>query len=254
MSDLSAGRRRAPSELTLIRHAESLGNVADRVAREKSAHHLDLAYRDADTPLSDVGRAQAVAVSRWAAQLEETQRPSVVLSSPYQRAHQSARLSVEPLGLGDHIVVDERLRERDLGILDRMTGDGIRQNYPQEAARRADVGKFYYRPPGGESWTDVVARVRSVLADIRGEYDGERVWIFSHQAVIMSFRFVLEGLDEPTLLAIDAQTPMDNCSMTRYARSEAGALTLVHYADTAAVERYGAPRTHEESHGSGAHA
>lgn len=254
MSDLSAGRRTAPSELTLIRHGESMGNVADRVAREQNAHHLDLAYRDADTPLSDVGEDQAAAVARWVGELPEAQRPSVVLSSPYERAHQTAKLSVEPLGLGDRIVVDERLRERDLGIMDRMTGDGIRQKYPEEAARRGDVGKFYYRPPGGESWTDVVLRVRSILADIRSEYDGERVWLFSHQAVIMSFRFVLESLDEPTLLEIDSRTPMGNCSMTRYERSDEGALELVHYADTSAVDSSGTPTTHEESRGSGDHA
>lgn len=254
MSDLSAGRRTAPSELTLIRHGESLGNVADRVAREKSAHQLDLEYRDADTPLSELGEAQAGAVARWAGALTDSNRPSVVISSPYERAHQTAKLAVEPLGLGDRIVVDERLRERDLGIMDRMTGDGIRQKFPEEAARRGEVGKFYYRPPGGESWTDVVLRVRSILADIRSEYDEDRVWLFSHQAVIMSFRFVLEGLDEPTLLEIDSRIPMGNCSMTRYERSDEGALELVHYADTTAVDSSGTPTTHEQSRGSGDHA
>ncbi|MDO5699100.1 MAG: histidine phosphatase family protein [Dermatophilus congolensis] len=253
MPELSAGRRTAPSELVLIRHGESVGNVADRVAREKDAHHLELDYRDADTPLSDVGEEQASAVGRWAASLGEQERPRVVISSPYRRAFQTAQLAVKELGLSDHIVVDERLRERDLGLFDGMTGAGIRHNYPEEAARRDEVGKFYYRPPGGESWTDVVARVRSVLTDIRGEYDEEKVWLFSHQAVIMSFRFVLEGLDEPTLLDIDRQTPMGNCSMTRYAQSEKGALELVHYADTSAVEYSDAPTTHEESSGSGEH-
>ena len=58
-------------------------------------------------------------------------------------------------------VLDERLRERDLGLFDGMTGQGIKDTYPEEAARRSAMGKFYYRPPGGESWTDVVLRVRS---------------------------------------------------------------------------------------------
>lgn len=253
MPELSAGRRTAPSELVLIRHGESVGNVADRVAREKKAHRLDLDFRDPDTPLSEVGEEQASAVGRWAARLGDGERPRVVLSSPYARALQTARLAVAELGLRDCIDVDERLRERDLGVFDGMTGAGIRHEYPEEAKRRDEVGKFYYRPPGGESWTDVVARVRSVLTDIRAEYDEEKVWVFSHQAVIMSFRFVLESLDEPTLLGIDRDTPMGNCSMTRYARSEKGALELVHYADTSAVESSGAPETHEESSGSGEH-
>ena len=58
------------------------------------------------------------------------------------------------------------------------------------------TGKFYYRPPGGESWTDVVLRIRQFLAELRQGHGDRRVWIFTHQAVIMSFRFVLERLDE----------------------------------------------------------
>ena len=58
---------------------------------------------------------------------------------------------------------DERLRERDFGAFDGMTGAGIREQYPDEAKRRDLLGKFYYRPPGGESWADVALRVRSLL-------------------------------------------------------------------------------------------
>ena len=38
------------------------------------------------------------------------------------------------------------------------------EHYPDEAKRRDLLGKFYYRPPGGESWADVALRIRSVLA------------------------------------------------------------------------------------------
>ena len=57
-------------------------------------------------------------------------------------------------------------------------------------------------------------------------YDGERVWVFSHQAVIMGFRLVLEGLGEREILDLDARSPMANCSMTSYLRGPEGALEL----------------------------
>ena len=79
--------------------------------------------------------------------------------------------------------------------------------FPQEADRRRYLGKFYYRPPSGESWCDVALRVRSLLRDVEDRYDGERVWVFSHQAVIMSFRLVLEGLGEREILDLDARLP-----------------------------------------------
>src|SRR5690606_33087849 len=112
-----------------------------------------------------------------------------------------------------------------------MTGIGIREAYPEEAERRASMGKLYYRPPGGESWTDVALRIRGVLSDLRHEHVGERVWIFTHQAVIMSFRLVLEGLDEAKLLEIDHQVPLANCSLTTY-RGQDGVLELEAFAST----------------------
>ncbi|MCT1516903.1 hypothetical protein M3G71_16850, partial [Dietzia cercidiphylli] len=49
------------SRLLLVRHGQSVGNIADDEARAAGAHRLDLDYRDADTPLSDTGFTQASA-------------------------------------------------------------------------------------------------------------------------------------------------------------------------------------------------
>ncbi|WP_040159293.1 histidine phosphatase family protein [Mobilicoccus massiliensis] len=248
MSDISAGHRQAPRELVLVRHGESAGNVADRVAREQGARRLEIDTRDADTPLSEDGRRQAEGVGRVLGELPENERPSIVLVSPYRRARETAEIALANSPQVEHLVVDERLRERDLGIFDGLTGLGIREKYPEEAERRSHEGKFYYRPPGGESWTDVALRVRSVLGDIRSEYDGENVWIFSHQAVIMSFRYVLESLEEEVLMGIDNDTPMANCARTIYRAQEDG-LELVEYANTRATDLADAPQTHEQAKG-----
>ena len=68
--------------------------------------------------------------------------------------------------------VDERLRDRELGILDALTAHGVDVRLPAEAARRRWLGKFYYRPPGGEAWTDVALRLRSFLRDAAQAADG----------------------------------------------------------------------------------
>ncbi|MCE1179032.1 MAG: histidine phosphatase family protein [Micrococcales bacterium] len=247
--DVSAGRRRAPTQLVLVRHGQSMGNLADAAAREKGLGRLELDTRDADTPLSEDGEGQARAVRSLIEGLEGETRPQVVLSSPYVRAAETARISLEGTGLVP--VLDERLRERDLGALDGLTGKGIRETMPEEAARRDHVGKFYYRPLGGESWTDVIFRVRSILTDIRAEYHDEVVWVFSHQAVIMAFRYVLEGMDESEVLGTDKDTPLPNCSVTRYVRGEGGALELDVYAETTHIEQSGSPTTRETPHGQG---
>ena len=237
-----AGRRTGPAELVLVRHGESVGNLADAAARENKADRLDLSARDADVELTDLGLKQAAGVGRWLAQAEDDSRPELVLSSPYRRAAETARRAVEGLGLD--VEYDERLRERDLGLFDGLTWQGIQAEYPDEAERRDKLGKFYYQPPSGESWCDVVLRVRSLLADLAHGYDGARVWMFSHQAVIMSFRYVLEGLDEEQLLEIDRTTKLPNASMTVFHRCD-DTWKLERWADTSAVDDIDAEVTRE---------
>ncbi|CAI9413501.1 histidine phosphatase family protein [Nocardioides sp. T2.26MG-1] len=233
-----------PASITLVRHGESVGNRADVTARESGAERLDLDDRDADVELSDTGVEQAEAVGRWVTGAEQDWRPTLVLSSPYRRAADTARFATAPLDLS--VSYDERLRERDLGVFDGLTGRGIRARYPEEAERRTRLGKFYYQPPSGESWADVVLRVRSLLGDLRHGYDGERLWLFTHQAVIMAFRYALEGIDEPSLLDIDRQVQIPNASLTRFHRA-GDRFELDTFADTRAVDDQDAEVTHEES-------
>lgn len=242
----SASDEKGLAELVLVRHGESQGNVADRKALDAGQPYLDLDVRDADVELSETGIQQAEAVRDHLRTLPEEQWPTAIVSSPYRRARQTAEIVAD--GLDVPFVVDERVRERDLGAFDGMTWIGIEQEYEKESKRRARVGKYYYRPPGGESWCDVVLRVRQVLLELQERYAGERLWVFAHQATIMSFRVALEGLEEQEILAEDKKNPLANCSMTIYRPGEEG-LELAVYGDTTAVDRAGEAVTHEPSHG-----
>jgi broad specificity phosphatase PhoE len=204
-----------------------MGNVADARAQRAGAGRLDLDIRDPDVPLSDTGRSQAEALGRYLARLPEDERPTAVLSSPFTRALTTAQLATA--GLDVRVRTDERLRERDLGAFDRMTGAGIREQYPDEAGRRDLLGKFYYRPPGGESWADVALRIRSLLATEALRHDCDRLLVVAHQAVIMVFRYVLEELTEQELLAVDKEEQVANASVTRYEIGVGGELELVSF-------------------------
>lgn len=236
-----------PATLTLVRHAHSVGNRADALAREEGAERLALPMRDADVGLSETGHLQAVAVGEWLADQGGRDLPTVVLSSPFLRAIETAEQAVT--GLGIDVVLDERLRERDVGQFDGLTLVGIRSRHPEEVERRRKVGSFYYQPPSGESWCDLALRVRSLLQDLRFGYDDARVWIFTHQAVVLTFRYVLEGMPEERLIEIDTNEHLPNASITSYRR--AGHLfELERYADTRAVDSAG-EASNEASHGPG---
>jgi broad specificity phosphatase PhoE len=113
-------------------------------------------------------------------------------------------------------VIDERLREREFGIFDRLTRIGIQQKFPEEAAHRTKLGKFYHRPPGGESWADVILRLRSAMNTINLHYCDRRVLIVCHQVVVLCMRYILEELTEPDILKIDKQSEILNCGIVRY--------------------------------------
>jgi broad specificity phosphatase PhoE len=206
-----------PQQIWLVRHGQSAGNVARDAAEAASLLLIDVADRDVDVPLSKLGVQQAQALARWFAQLPEVERPSVVLHSPYVRAADTARIVLEHLpGGADTINADERLREKEFGILDRLTPLGIADKYPELHAQRGHVGKFYFRPPGGESWCDVILRLRSVLDTITREYRGERVLIVGHQVIVNCFRYLLERMTEQQILDFDRRGDVPNCSITSY--------------------------------------
>jgi broad specificity phosphatase PhoE len=241
-----------PTCLWLIRHGESAGNVARDAAEQQGLHTIEVTGRDIDVPLSELGERQSRALGRWLARLTPQQRPSVVLSSPYARARQTSQLLLEASGLDRAKLVcvsDERLREKEFGSLNRFTKLGITSKFPHEAARRQEVGKFYYRPPGGESWCDVILRLRSVLDHVQLRYAGERVLIVAHQVIVLCFRYLLEDLDEERILSIDREKDVANCSVTSFELGHdsegRNRLLLRAYNFVAPLEAAGEPVTRE---------
>ncbi|MDE2405661.1 MAG: histidine phosphatase family protein [Sphingomonadales bacterium] len=240
---------RWPAVLWLVRHGQSAGNVARDAATASGAERIALTARDVDVPLSELGQAQARALGRWFGTAHEDGRPDVMLSSPYARAVETARLFREAGGCApdERICLDERLREKEFGILDGLTTQGIRTIEPQQAALRALLGKFYHRPPGGESWVDVIFRLRALMDTVSLHYGGRRVMIVSHQVVVLCLRYIIEHLDEAEILAIDRAGDVANCAVTEYrfdpAAGHDGALALARYNVTAPLRHADTPVT-----------
>jgi broad specificity phosphatase PhoE len=206
-----------PERLWIVRHGQSAGNVARDSAETQGQDLIDISTRDADTPLSDLGHEQAAALAHWFAGKAPADCPNVFMSSPFVRARQTCRAVTTALGIeSDEIQTDERLREKEFGILDRYTRQGILSKFPELAAQRALVGKFYFRPPGGESWCDVILRVRSIVEVLRRDHVEDRVLIVAHQVIVNCFRYLLECLDEAKILDIDRAADVPNCGITEY--------------------------------------
>ncbi len=140
-----------PTTLVLVRHGETDWNREHRF----QGH--------ADTPLNDAGRAGARALA-----VELAAEPVRALySSPLQRALETARIVGEALGID--VVVDERLREIDVGSWQGLTRDEVEARFP-DGYRRWLGGNGGW--DDGETDDELARRVLSALADIAGRHDG----------------------------------------------------------------------------------
>ncbi|MFF4649746.1 histidine phosphatase family protein [Streptomyces sp. NPDC001380] len=251
-----------PPAIVAVRHGESTANALFAVAEAAGALEVPIDCRDADIPLTALGRRQADALGRRLAALPGPLRPQAVWCSPYVRARQTAEHALAGFGAGLPVRYDERLRDRELGVLEMLTAAAIEVRHPEEAVRRRRLGPLYYRPPGGESWADVALRVRSLLADLAGHDgpagradradgadradhagpdgvgtgdgragDGRPVLLVCHDNVVLMLRHVLEGLDEAALLAVHAAGPVGNASVSAW-RREAGRMQPVCFNET----------------------
>lgn len=244
-------QQRWPDRLWIVRHAESSGNVARDAAYAAGLGQIDIAGRDVDVPLSALGERQSEALGRWFAVLPADRRPEIVLTSPYRRARSTGDIIRAQGGFTDNVactfVADERLREKEFGILDRLTRIGIQKLHPQQAEIRTTLGKFYHRPPGGESWCDVILRLRSAMDTVSLHYGGRRVLILTHQVVVLCLRYLLENLAEEEILAIDREGDVANCAITEYefdpSAASGGGLSLKRYNFVAPLEQAGTPVT-----------
>ena len=240
-----------PKQIWIVRHGESAGNVA-RDAADLAGHaRIDIAERDVDVPLSALGQQQSEALAAWFGDLPVAEQPDVILASPYKRALRTAETIARQLSTrsGLKVSVDERLREKEFGVLDRLTRHGIQELHPDQAEFRRVLGKFHHRPPAGESWCDVILRLRSMLDTISLHYADRRVLIVAHQVVVLCMRYIIENLSEQQILDVDRHGDVSNCGVTEYVaetdKEVGGALVLTRYNFVAPLVEAGAPVTAE---------
>lgn len=164
-----------------IRHAESEANAK---------HETYAKIADASIELTKKGREEALKLAQFLENFFDMNPPDgkvLLWSSDYVRAEQTAQIILEnvsnvefaysPQSEHDHIIADERLREREFGLFSGLTAEQAHKKYPNEAAyfemlkndRRGNdkgTGGFYARPPMGESPADVALRLRSFYGSL----------------------------------------------------------------------------------------
>lgn len=201
----------------LVRHGESVGNIARHEAESCLALKIETPHREPDVEISALGIEQSKRLGKWFTTQKE--KPIIIYTSPYARAQETTQLLSESAGFYRNEILfktDERLREREFGVFDCLTKEGAMLKYADLCDLRERWGKFYFRPPGGESWADVVFRLRSFIETDLYKLGEKNILIVTHEVVIRCFRYILENMTEAEILAIDAVSDVENGSISSY--------------------------------------
>jgi 2,3-bisphosphoglycerate-dependent phosphoglycerate mutase len=202
-----------PDHLVIVRHGESARNVAKERARMAAEGVYGMGLRDVDTPLTPLGHEQAIKTGRFLARRFHF---DAVFTSPYLRTRQTTDEIMKALKPEPRLIIEERLREIEFGSMDGLTPQGFKEKFPEEWARREREGKYWYRPPGGESRPDVALRVHSFLGTLTRDYRKKSVLVVCHSVVVLIFRRLLERWGEEEYMKTDREADVLNCSMTAY--------------------------------------
>jgi broad specificity phosphatase PhoE len=149
-----------PTVTLLLRHGQTPMSVQKRYAGRS------------DVPLTDAGVQQAAASAKRLA----SAGLDVIVTSPLLRTVQTAQEVAAVTGAA--VVTDDGFRETDFGAWEGLTFAEVRERWPAELAEW--LADPEVAPPGGESFTDVSARVTAALHRVLAARAGQRVLIVSH--------------------------------------------------------------------------
>ena len=161
----------------LIRHGETEWNASGRIQGHS------------DVPLNDAGRRQARLLGERLSGVEL----AAVYSSDAARALDTARAVAAGRDIG--VTVRGQLREKSYGEWEGKTGPEVKAGYPEEFVRWQVQRDVSFVAPGGESESELRARVRAAADGLRRSHgDGETIAVVGHGGSLRALASELLGI------------------------------------------------------------
>jgi broad specificity phosphatase PhoE len=146
-----------PHTIYFVRHGETVWNAIRRLQGR------------IDSPLTELGRAQALANAETLREGVPNVRDLPFIVSPLGRARATAQIILMHLQLPEHgYSVDERLIEMDFGQWEGLSFDEVQTNHA-DAWNAREAAKWIYQPPGGESYQEVYERLLDWTNGLTGD-------------------------------------------------------------------------------------
>lgn len=177
---MTYGRRMALGATTrvlVIRHGQSEWNLAGRWQGQ------------ADPPLTDLGRTQARQAARALGTVD------AIWASDLQRAAETAAIISRELGVGP-VVLDDGLRERDVGEWEGLTRADIDEQFPGYLPSKDQprtTGTTVRRPPSWETDEALLTRLSGTFARICREVGPGEVLVIGHAGTLYGLERSIGG-------------------------------------------------------------
>ncbi len=164
----------------LIRHGQSEGNVVDKIS-------CDITHKD---PLTSLGEEEA----KTAGESLGDKKIDVIITSPFQRTRETAKIIAQAIGFTGEIVEDKRLIEINAGDYDGKPWgeylkhfDSIDDHFTKHTGTR-------------ENWEDVHERVSRCMYELDAQYEGKNILVVSHGSPLLLIEFAAEGFSQQEII------------------------------------------------------
>lgn len=176
--------------IVIVRHGESEHN---RIEKE-----VKIFCGASDTPLTNEGRKSATSLQNN----EYINSIERIYSSPLSRAYDTACLATEKLN--KDVIIDDRLRERTLGVFEGRLQEELEVEYPEYFKPEDNLNfrrDFVKKAPNGENYTEVSNRLISFFDSLNLD-ENVTIGVFSHMHAIRCMLYILLGISKEDILKL----------------------------------------------------
>jgi isoleucyl-tRNA synthetase len=163
VEELLAKTKKSGNSYVVMRHGE---------AQHNTTHTRETTNRP-DNTLTERGRQMAL---ESALELKKKTGIDLIISSPFARTRETAKIVQNALDLPDSaVLVDERLHEMRVGVYEGKTIASWRAHFGNLAEA------FDAAPEGAETFTEIRKRVGELLFEVERRYVGKRILFVTHE-------------------------------------------------------------------------
>lgn len=182
LEELKARTKKSGNRYFAMRHGESTNNVS-----QTNSSVLGGAEKE------HVLTPKGIEVVKNTIEELRKENIQLIISSPFTRTAQTARLVAEGLGLKkENVVFDERLREIHVGTSEGTSYDEYRSHF-------SSIGERFVKAiEGGETYTQVRKRMGDALYSFEKKYTDKNILIVSHGDPLALLHLVSKGATADT--------------------------------------------------------